>query len=371
MDMPIPTAINLAPRSPKASRITAEAGHQNERTTFEHYFHHPEPVIRFWVDKATASHLTAKALAPWIGKSPDALRQGHHRSTDKDCYLSDQLTQRALALYTPTQPTLPVELFAAKSMSEKTVQLNFTRLSKIVFDVAGGYQMSAIMSRNTVDEDQLVKACRAIAYVSSALEARHRKRHPLLSPNANNESCLEYAHDAIRRHRLDFSVGSEPHLDSMLGMLASKETLSEELSSAANAWIRCREGNYISLVDVNEALPLIKLLHTAAVPIANLIIRIQLSNPKDENCVTKALESADLIAIRSAFEQVFTAKVHLEGVNTKPDASVRTDRPKQYLLISRHRLKSGRAATSAGCRMNRFHGIMFTLAVMASLGKVA
>ena len=156
----------------------------------------------------------------------------------------------------------------------------------------------------------------------------------------------------------------------MSRILAVKETLSADLIDAANAWIRCKEGNYISLVDVNGALPLIKLLHTAAVPIGNLIIRIQLVDPKDQNCVTEALQSDEIVAIRSAFEQAFTAKVRLEGVNTKPDASVRTDRPKQYLLISRHRLKSGQAASPAACRMNRFHVIMFTLAVMAFLGKV-
>ena len=95
----------------------------------------------------------------------------------------------------------------------------------------------------------------------------------------------------------------------------------------------------------------------AAIGPDHLVVRLKFNDLRDPENARKVLDSVEVTAARALIEASYQASVQIECVKS------RRGRPDAYLVLSRRRTGTGRSVASASCRMNRFNGLMFALAV--------
>ena len=342
-------------------RIAAQAGHKFDFITLEAYFHRPEEPIRWWIDQAVGGYLTTVSAAAWLSRSQDSLRQGRHRSTNKTRYLFLRVQELAMSAFEPKRPRLDNTAALVHPKPRTKPFTSFYPLSRVLADISSGFTMAGIVSRNAASEAFVLQACRATANIAAELERGQRKQHPLLAAKANDQTCLTFARNAIERHHLHLSGKTDLHLENLFQFVASAEQITGELAGAAESWTICKQDDLISMSDAEAATSLIALLRAGEVPASNLILRVQVRDPFDKPAARQAVDGDEAVAARALIEKNFNVAVQIECVRA------RSNRPNTYLLLSRRRLHSGKPGASASCRMNRFHGLMFTLAVWQAL----
>ena len=134
-------------------QTAVESGHRHESTTFINYFHMPEGSIRFWIDKAVASHLDSPAVAAkWLGRPAATLRQGRLRAANQSDFLTQQLRTLALSRVAAAVPVTAEEHRPSASVLRPPTSVPVSSLRRLLQDIKGPYSMSGMCSRNNVDE---------------------------------------------------------------------------------------------------------------------------------------------------------------------------------------------------------------------------
>jgi site-specific recombinase XerD len=339
-------------------KTAVESGHRHESTTFINYFHMPEEPIRFWIDKAVAAHLDSPAAAAkWLGKPAATLRQGRLRAGNQSDYLPRQLRMLALSRVAVALPVATKENRPAALPPRTPASIPLNNLARLLQDLKGPYSMTGLCSRNSVDEVTVVRVCRGVASVVADLEDRSRRSRANLSAKANAQACLDFARTELQRADFCFSARAEPYLLELARQLEELAAPSEGFGQAATAWTRCLVGDVVSLMHADSVRPLIELMQHAAIGADHLVVRVQVNDPNDLDEAREALDRVEVTAARALIEASYQAGMQIECVQR------RGGRPDAYLVLSRMRTGAGRPMGSATCRMNRFHGLLFTLAV--------
>lgn len=340
------------------TKISVEAGHSNERTTFANYFHWPEELIRHWIDMALAPFINSPAIAAkWLNRPADRLRQGRQRSARRAEYLPALIRVEALSLMaSPRQSSTHITLIKDGSSDPGDV-MPLVSLTRLLGDLMANHSMSGICSRNSSIEKTVAHVCHAVADIVRKLEIRGSRNQPSLSKNANEQISLEFARERLRRLNYRFDARKEDHLSALVQQLHSVTDLADQLAKAATAWTDVLANEVLSLVDPDAARPLIRLMREGGISPDHLVMRVQSIDPDDLAINQALLGSIKVTAARAVMEEMYEASVQIECV------SRRRGRPDVYLMLSRKRTGTGKPAASASCRMNRFHGLMFALAV--------
>jgi Phage integrase family len=340
-------------------RTAVESGHRHESTTFINYFHMPEGPIRFWIDKAVASHLDSPVVAAkWLGKPAATLRQARRRAASQSDFLTRQLRTLALSRVAAEVTVSVEEPRPSASAPSPHTSISMIGLSRLLMDIKGPYSMSGICSRNSADEATVVQVCRIVAVMVGDLE--HRSCQANLSAKANAKACLDFARSCLQRIDFCFGAREEPYLAGLARQLDEVVAPSEALAKAATAWTQCLTGKVLSFTEADSLRALIELIQAAISP-DHLVVRVQVDDPHNLEQAREALDRIEVTAAQTVIESIYQAAVQIECVKK------RRGRPDVYLVLSRLRTGTGRPAGSASCRMGQFHGLLFTLCVWNQL----
>jgi integrase len=348
-----------SPTSIKHShQVAASAGHQNDLTTYSNYFHTPEPVIRFWLDKALAKYRNSAAvLGAWLKTLPNSLTKFRSSHGHQDNCFDELLRQAAGQVRASSGINL------SQFEVPKVVRVPFANgegsFQQILFVLNGlyaGKSLSVVASRNDTTPEWIVQICRNVIEVANKAVSHQKRQH--ISLNANDDFVVQSARVLIESVFCFYPI-REPILAGPLAVVQA----TPEIRSAVAAWYCTKQGKYLSMRDPDAVVPLASFLVGAGVPASNFYLAVAVKDPANSTLLNEVLHSVDVIRSLSVFERLAGTSLQVVAVCKAKG------RPNLYLMLSRNRIAADKACAPAEARTNRLHALMLAIAVWIEISK--
>jgi hypothetical protein len=351
-----PTAVK------KSDQLAAGAGHKNDLTTYTCYFHTPEVVMRFWIDRVLENYRNSpEVVGSWLGKAPNSLTKARARHGGDGKYLGNLLDQAAkqVAPSTINQPLLD-DVPARPLLSIVNGAGSFRQVLYVLNTLCAGKLLNVIASRNDTTPDRIVGMCRVIVDVANQVVS-HSKRVEV-SKNANGDVVLQTARTLIETAHCHYPL-MEAILASPLDALMFATEPTDTICAAAMSWVATKQGKYISLAKTESVVPLVSFLVEAGVPPANFIVNVAVDDPLKSGVAGEVLRRPDVLDALSIFERLSGASPQVVAV------SFAKGRPDLYLMLSRNRVTGEKVCAPAETRTNRLHALMLAIMVWIKLSR--
>ncbi len=340
--------------------LAAQVGHAHVQTTLEHYFHRPDLALRCALNSHWQTRpLSTETIAFWTGRKPTALRKAKQRSEDKmaffwSCLIAMQscrnLSHGSSESQVEMQPPRPQE------------SASLMQVRKILTDVRSGLSIEAIASRCAAPSDAIIDVIHHAAAVANELLISKGQIHHCLAINTTTISVkLRFLTEFWRAHGVRPDVIDEPSYR-VLALQKKVPVCSQR--DAIQTWMRCREARGIALRPDGSADALLHWLHDSGISGSSIVLRIPVNHGHDPHRQAVALSSDTTRNAQDQIRQYFGDLFAIERV------SQRKAEQHPYMLIARTPLFStSERCPPAKVRMLRFHGLMFSIAVLQHLSK--
>jgi hypothetical protein len=348
-----------------AAPVRAQVGHAaNSDTMLTSYFHRPELAVRMVTDSTDgSSELSSKAAGFWLSDKPDTVRKAKQRSGEDAKYYWNQMRQAALKLFKEQETAAQPEQQNDDQASE-----SYETVRRFMADVLAAKNTESILWRCSLTVPRLW-ALTSAAYEAYAVVSDRRVEHPPTPPNSQSEldALLDRLRSLIESLGFDFEFKDARSMQCLIDHLETTQGTDPIVRAITLAWGKCRQGQYLSLHELDAAWPLLKWLKRQKFNPACL----QLRYVKDAKPASSPIDSQ---TERMNDPQSVMSSVQNELNLICPPMAVKpkVGRPDVYLLIccTPPEATAVTKRRRAAVRMGRFNSLMFNALVWSSLCKL-
>lgn len=334
--------------------IAVQVGHSDLKTTLECYFHRPDELLRVCLDKHwTNRAISSRTAAFWTGRSPAALRKEKQRhKTPHPTYWST-IRSTVFSRSAHEQTHLP------QARQPSGVNLDLLVIRKVLNDICVGMAGQSITARTSISDGQLAQVlCHSTHVMNTLLTLEGRVRETIQGSEISQEFGRSWLTAKLQELGIAPSHVNEPSWNDLAVRLQRSAAPALVHAGVVEYWIHERQAHSIALKPGRGLHDFLGWLKESGIQDNCLVLRVP-THPedlKDASARAKvALDSSDLlIELQLHFHQ----GVRIEAVRRR---SI-DDRP--YLMVARGPISaSTKVAPSAQLRMQRFHGLLFCMAV--------
>lgn len=343
--------------------IAVQVGHNDVRTTLHHYFHMPASALRISLDHVFMQKEMPSATGSfWLAISSQALRKAKQRASDKTTYYWHRLQQRVRDMerggFKVGEPSARLSEIDASNFSG-----SLGKVQQVIADMSKELSVKAACLRSGVEHvyvDQIFQSAMRVLY---ALDLHQGIAHDGDMPlHASPEVQWIWVKKKLSAHDITIDLRTEPSLKKLFARQLSVQAPTDLQKRASQAWLTCKRQTGFALNSSLQAEGLLAWLKDGDIPADCLVLRHPATDIDSPYTRAEVLVGEAATSAETAVGNVFGAGYVTELVRRRH----KTDGP--YLLIARSPVsqKAG-AIPPAILRMNRLHGLLFSMSVWVQM----
>jgi Phage integrase family len=341
--------------------IAAQVGHADIRTTLEHYFHRPDQALRVALNNYWRTQkLSSNVVGYWTGSTSTQLRKAKQRDLQSSSFYLTCLEKQALnntsASHCPKD--VGTDHFIVNDLP-KSKPPTIKQVSKILEDLSNGLPLITISIRCSCTAQLVDKVIdQAVAVLNDLLSIQGHRRSCISVEKVTSDLKIAWISNRTRFLKIRPSLKAEPSTTSLVENQFKNQRPTGLQRDAVRSWVHCKADSGISIPENLDATPMLEWLLSGGVKPNCLLLRIPAKSFTSPHDHALALSSESTLSavqqLREKFGSFFrTEMVKLRAVHQAP-----------YLLLAPTPLPQvSQVISPAQLRMNRLHGLLFSLAV--------